>query len=394
MRGLIYICVIYSCVQIGQTGPCTFDERCQCSITKNGYVDVDCSRKKITRITNLPESAVFLNVSHNLIDCISKGIFEAAKHLLTLDLSFNRLSSINIATFNGLRKLRYLSLDNNKLVYSNHTFPTKIFTQMKFLSHLSLKNNNIRSSPCTSFPDKTIVDLSVLETLELDAKDCRENFLGKGFRSLRKLKSLVLENNLRFSKSKFTFINTKYLHYILLHTIDEILFTRKTFRKLRYLKHLEFSFDSKIRGIMSSLERLAWDLRFTSIETLKLGHSTMPLQTFRLYIFNKELYTKNITEIYVTDNSGKAGHFPVPIGAPPPTLHILDLSNNGLIRFTLDIGHITRLILKQNLQGDFLSTKSYFEKKPYGDFSLIKLIDISQNEIKDLHHSRLILNHH
>ncbi|XP_052105952.1 toll-like receptor 4 [Mytilus californianus] len=384
MLGLIYICVIYSCVQIGQTGPCKFDERCQCSKTKTGYVDVDCSRKKITRIPNLPESIVFLNVSHNLIDSISKGIFEAAKHLLTLDLSFNRLSSINIATFNGLRKLRYLSLDNNKLVYNNHTFPTKIFRQLEFLSHLSLKNNNIRSSSCSSFPDKTIVDLSVLETLELDASDCGENFLGKRFRSLRKLKSLVLGNNLHFSMSKMTFINTKFLQNILLHAIDEISFTRKTFRKLRYLKHLEFSFDSKKGGIMSPLERLASELRFTSIETLKLGHSTMPFQTFPLYIFIKELYTKNITEIYITDNSGKAGHFPVPIGAPPPTLHILDLSNNGLIRFTLDIRHITRLILKQNLLGDFLSTKSYFEKKSYGDFSLIKFIDISQNDIKEL----------
>ncbi|CAG2244405.1 TLR13 [Mytilus edulis] len=384
MRGLIYICVIYSCSRIGQTGPCKFDERCQCSKTKDGYEDVDCSWKNITKIPNLPESIVFLNVSHNLIERISKGIFEAAKHLLTLDLSFNRLSSINIETFNGLTKLRYLSLDNNKLTYNNRTFPTEIFRQLEFLSHLSLKNNNIRSSSCKSFPDKTIENLSVLETLELDASECGKFFLGKGFRYLLKLKSLVLGNNFRFSMSQFTFMNTKYLQNIVLHTIDKISFERKTFRKLRYLKHLEFSFDSKKGGIMSSFERLANELTFTSIETLKLGHSTMDLKTFPLYIFNRELYTKNITEIYITDNSGNAGHFPLSIGAPPPTLQILDLSNNGLIRFKLDIRHITRLILKQNLLGNFLSAKSYFEKKPYGDISLIEFIDISQNDIKEL----------
>ncbi|CAG2188081.1 unnamed protein product [Mytilus edulis] len=181
MRGLIYICVIYSCSRIGQTGPCKFDERCQCSKTKDGYEDVDCSWKNITKIPNLPESTVFLNVSHNLIERISKGTFEAAKHLLTLDLSFNRLSSINIDTFNGLTKLRYLSLDNNKLIYNNRTFPTEIFRQLEFLSHLSLKNNNIRSSSCKSFPDKTIEYLSVLETLELDASEWENFFSEKDF---------------------------------------------------------------------------------------------------------------------------------------------------------------------------------------------------------------------
>lgn len=129
---------------------------------------------------------------------------------------------------------------------------------------------------------------------------------------------------------------------------------------------------------MSPFERLASDLRFTSIKTLKLGHSTMDLQTFPLYIFNRELYTKNITEIYITDNSGNAGHFPVSIGAPPPTLQILDLSNNRLTRFILDIKNITRLILKQNVLGDFLSTKSYFEKKTEVYFSVIEIIDISK----------------
>ncbi|CAG2244410.1 unnamed protein product [Mytilus edulis] len=152
---------------------------------------MDCSWKNITKIQNLPESIVFLNVSHNLIKCISKGTFEAAKHLLTLDLSFNRLSSITVDTFIGLMKLRYLSLDNNKLIYNNRTFPTKSFRQLEFLSHLSLKNNNIRSSSCKSFPDKTIKDLAVLEPLELDASECGDKFLGKGFRALRKLNSLL-----------------------------------------------------------------------------------------------------------------------------------------------------------------------------------------------------------
>lgn len=229
MCALLYT---YLHLQVGQTAPCKFDERCQCSKTIKGYVAVNCSWKNITKIQNLPESIVFLNVSHNLIKRISNGTFEAAKHLLTLDLSFNRLSSITVDTFNGLVKLRYLSLDNNKLIYSNLTFPTKIFRQLEFLSHLSLKNNNIRSSSCKSFPDKTIKYLSVLETLELDASECEDNFLGKRFRALRKLNSLVLGNNVRFSMSKFTFTNTKYLQNIVLHGIDEISFKKKNISKI------------------------------------------------------------------------------------------------------------------------------------------------------------------
>ncbi|VDI07562.1 Hypothetical predicted protein, partial [Mytilus galloprovincialis] len=120
------------------------------------------------------------------------------------------------------------------------------------------------------------------------------------------------------------------------------------------------SFDSRFSGLSSPVENIAEDLKFTSIETLKLGQSQIPFKTFPLYVLNKELFTTNITEIYITDNAGKAGYFPPYIGYPPPTLQILDLSNNGLIRFHLDIKNITRLILKQNLLGSFLSTNPYF----------------------------------
>ncbi|XP_076099280.1 toll-like receptor 4 [Mytilus galloprovincialis] len=382
------ICVLlhtYLCLQIGQTAPCKFDERCQCSNTKHGYVDVDCSLKNITKIPNLPESIVFLNVSHNLIERISKGTFEAAKHLLTLDLSFNSLSSINLTTFADLKRLRYLSLDNNELVYSNRTFPEGIFKQLKSLSHLSLKNNNLWSSCCNSFPDKTISDLSDLETLELDVPPIKvNNTFGEGYNNLTKLKSLVLGNNLLFDMTSTTFINTRNLQNISLHGISGISFTIGTFRRLRYLKHLEITFDSKVvDGIKSPIENMAGDLTYTSIETLKLGRSLLPLSKFPLCILNKKLYTTNITEIYITDNVDSAGYSKNCVDAPSPSLKFLDLTNNGLTRFMFDIRTITRLNLKQNLLGAFLSKHSYYNydvKKS----SIIKYIDISQNDIKEL----------
>ncbi|XP_052105951.1 toll-like receptor 4 [Mytilus californianus] len=381
MYALLYICLR---LQIGQTDPCKFDERCQCSKTSKGYVTVDCSWKNITKIQNLPKSTVCLNVSHNLIEYTSKRFFESAKYLSTLDLSFNKLSSITVATFNGLWKLRYLSLDNNELVYNNHTFQKETFRDLKSLSHLSLKNNNIRSNDCKRLPDDTIMQLSALEKLELDACVCGDDIFGKGFHYLKKLKSLVIRNNFICSMSKYTFRNTKNLQNVLIHGIGEISFRKGTFRHLRYLKHLEMSFDSKKGGIVSPVEKIAKDFIYTSIETLKLGQLKIPLHTFPLYILNKELYKNNITEICLTDNAGKGGHFPIPMGAPPQTLQILDLSNNSLTRFILDIKNFTRLILKQNLLGDFLSTESYFEKKTNEYFSMIETIDISQNDIKEL----------
>ncbi|CAG2244408.1 unnamed protein product [Mytilus edulis] len=209
-------------------------------------------------------------------------------------------------------------------------------------------------------------------------------FFGKGFHYLKKLKSLELRNNFRCALSKYTFKNTKYLQNVLLHGIGEISFRKGTFGKLRYLKHLEMSFDSEKGGIVSPVENIAEDFIHTSIETLKLGQSAIPLNTFPLYILNKEMYKNNITEICLTDNAGNAGHFPIPMGAPPRSLQILNLSNNSLARFKLDIKNITDLILRQNLLGDFLSTKSYFEKKTDEYFSVIEIIDISQNDIKEL----------
>ncbi|CAC5402894.1 TLR13 [Mytilus coruscus] len=379
LRTICVLLCIYLCLQIGQTGPCNFDKRCQCSKTKE-YVD--CSRKRIIRIPNLPESTVFLNVSHNLIDYIGREFFKAANNLSTLDLSFNRLSSIDVTIFTGLGKLRYLSLDNNKLVYSNRTFPKGIFKPLKSLSHLSLKKNNLWSACCDSFPDKTISDLSDLETLELDVPPSKvNNTFGKGFDNLLKLKSLVLGNNLLFEMTSTTFINTRNLQNISLHGISGISFTIGTFRSLKYLKHLEISFDSIIDGIKSPIENLAEDLNYTSIETLKLGRSLIPLSKFPLCILNKKLYTTNISEIYITDNVGSAGYFKICTDAPSPSLKILDLSNNGLNQFIFNIRTITRLNLKQNLLGAFLSKNTYYHAKKS---SIIEFIDISQNDIKEL----------
>ncbi|CAC5402898.1 unnamed protein product [Mytilus coruscus] len=320
MRVLIYIYVINSCMKICQTGPCKFDVRCQCRKAKNRYVEVNCSSKKITRIPNLLESTVLLNVSHNLIDSISKELLKAANHLLVLDLSFNRLSSINITTFTGLMKLRYLSLDNNKLEYNDHIFPEGIFKPLKSLSHLSLKNNNYYSMhPDRNFPDKTISDLSELETLELDVTG---KYFGEGFDKLLNLKSLILGNRDFFSMSNTTFSNTRNLQNIVLHGIEKVKFRKGSFRKLRYLKHLEISFNSKLGGMISPVEDIAEDFKFTSIETLKLGQTSISLPKFPLCILNNELYTTNITEIYITDHRRKAGHFPVSIGPTPPTLRI------------------------------------------------------------------------
>ncbi|CAC5402893.1 unnamed protein product [Mytilus coruscus] len=168
-----------------------------CSKTSKGYATVDCSWKNISRIPHLAESTVFLNVSHNLIDSIGKELLKAANHLSTLNLSFYRLSTINFTTFTG--KLRYLSLDNNELVYSSQTFPIGIFQPLKSLSHLSLKNNNNRSSCCESFPDETILDLFDLATLELDAGD-------RGFgKRIRK----AIETEILGIRDQFNIFNVK-----------------------------------------------------------------------------------------------------------------------------------------------------------------------------------------
>lgn len=69
---------------------------------------------------------------------LESGIFESLKNLEELDLSYNRLKSIEDNTFIGLERLKILKLNSNCL----KAFKSKSFSGLSNLELLNLSNNN------------------------------------------------------------------------------------------------------------------------------------------------------------------------------------------------------------------------------------------------------------
>uniref|UniRef100_A0A8C6U7T1 TIR domain-containing protein n=1 Tax=Neogobius melanostomus TaxID=47308 RepID=A0A8C6U7T1_9GOBI len=97
-------------------------------------------RELLSRIpSDIPKTAVILNVSHNNINFIQQSYFSGLTELQILDLSNNQISHIEDASFSHLSSLTVLSLIGNKLMeLTDH-----MFTGLSNLTVLNLTENQI-----------------------------------------------------------------------------------------------------------------------------------------------------------------------------------------------------------------------------------------------------------
>uniref|UniRef100_A0A2C9KUK7 LRRNT domain-containing protein n=1 Tax=Biomphalaria glabrata TaxID=6526 RepID=A0A2C9KUK7_BIOGL len=163
---------------------------CTCVSTR-----CDCSRRHLKDVPkDLPHDVTHLNLALNWISNLPNCTFFIYSNLIYLDLSFNKLTRLEIGSFWGLKNLTSLNLYNNSLLYLSQTFPIGVFSDLKSLRCLKL-NRNIENNYSSSFtyPDAALSELTNLETLYLDG--LVRAFFGRGFKSLVKLRSLVLAGN-------------------------------------------------------------------------------------------------------------------------------------------------------------------------------------------------------
>ncbi|VDH92458.1 Hypothetical predicted protein, partial [Mytilus galloprovincialis] len=98
--------------------------------------------------------------------------------LRVLDLSNNKLQSVNRKTFIGLKNLDILRLNSNSLRYNTDRLPQGCFQPLESLKQLSIQMNNPQGVvDAFVLPDETIKDLNMLETLELDVNADNEDIL-------------------------------------------------------------------------------------------------------------------------------------------------------------------------------------------------------------------------
>lgn len=126
-----------------------------------------------------------LNLSKNEIDKVLKDSFKGLRAVTTLDLSYNRLEELNWETFRELHSLQILKLSENRLVYLEEG----LFKSTKHLQELLLDHNLFLELPTEALNDA--VNLQYLSLSSNLLKSIEEGEMP----SLPELRTLVLDQN-------------------------------------------------------------------------------------------------------------------------------------------------------------------------------------------------------
>ncbi|XP_076103064.1 toll-like receptor 2 type-1 [Mytilus galloprovincialis] len=153
----------------------------------------NCQNIGLTQVPSfLPNDINILNLSKNNIKNLSNYDFERYGILEKLILKKNILQCIEEKSFVGLNRLKILDMSEKKLNLMQ-SYTSEIFLPLVNLTNLDIRRNIKQPSDTNLFhyPDNAF---AVLEQLDFFALDMAPNpSFGKGFRRLKKLKSLTFE---------------------------------------------------------------------------------------------------------------------------------------------------------------------------------------------------------
>lgn len=105
-----------------------------------------------------------LDVAHNQLDVISQELCEALRPIDALDLTFNRIYTINADT--AMPQWRHLNLAHNQL---------KLLTVSNFKSGLQrLESLNLSQNALANIEDDTFAKLEALTSLDLSSNELQQ----------------------------------------------------------------------------------------------------------------------------------------------------------------------------------------------------------------------------
>ncbi|CAL1532335.1 unnamed protein product [Lymnaea stagnalis] len=139
-------------------------------------------------------SLVEMKIVSCFIKAIDIGSFEKFPNLEQLDLSMNEIMTISPGTFNGLNELLFLNLSHNRLSTIDG-----IFSSLLNLKTLDLSVNNLKELPANAFSNQ-----SALTYLKLDGNPLK-NLYSSSFRGLQSMKELRARDCSLFQVDKDVF---------------------------------------------------------------------------------------------------------------------------------------------------------------------------------------------
>ena len=212
--------------------------------------------------SNSTSKLCLLNLSWNRLTTIDNNSFKSLKDLKWLWLNHNHLTKIEPDAFVGLRYLTYLNLSSNKLEYPQ-SFGDQVFNPLVSLKYLNLKDNLIQTYNALD----TLLQ-PMRKTLEgLLISGCYNCTFGQGFEFFSKMKSLSLsgswnaagETNCNISVLlNDTFIHLSRLEELFLAFCNIGVVESGAFSPLKHIKTLDIYFNPKLqfRGMRNVLNGL------------------------------------------------------------------------------------------------------------------------------------------
>ncbi|XP_076059176.1 uncharacterized protein LOC143035892 [Oratosquilla oratoria] len=208
-------------------------------------------------IEKLPASAFHsalsiasIDISNNRLRSVDNGVFANLHNLTELSINHNRLQSVSEEAFESAQALKSLKLNDNSI----KILENGCFRSMKGLQDLDLENNFLVELPPEIFEENShLIHLNL-------AKNFIARINRKTFRNLHALQLLNLQNNkiVKIGNGIFASLFTVQTIYLQHNRIDYI--SGNAFLSLKELSYLDLS-HNRIKGLPHAFDKKSGNLQ-------------------------------------------------------------------------------------------------------------------------------------
>ncbi|KAK1788791.1 hypothetical protein P4O66_002601 [Electrophorus voltai] len=252
----------------GSTTGCP--SRCECNAQERSVM---CHRKKLMSVPEgIPSETRMLDLSKNRIKTINPEEFSAFPNLEELELNENTISTIEPGAFNNLYGLRTLGLRSNKL----KLIQLGVFTGLSNLTRLDISENKI-----VILLDYMFQDLYNLHSLEVGDNDLV--FIShRAFHGLNSLEHLTLEKCNLTSVPTEAFTHLHSLNTLRLRNLNINSIRDYSFKRLYRLKVLEIAIWPYLDTMTT---HCLYGLNLTSLTITSANLTSIPYVALRHLVY-------------------------------------------------------------------------------------------------------------
>jgi Leucine-rich repeat (LRR) protein len=383
------------------------------------------------------ESLKSISFSGNKLQEINENTFKNLYNLTNIDLSYNKISNIESEAFVDLQNLYKLNLRGNNLrIFGGEHFNTgtglevldlsnnvlEYLSPTVFIIHPRLRKIDLSGNRFTIFPNELIKTLQFLEILNL-SNNLLHTIKEFGFAQVIRLRELNLSNNRIESVEELAFHNSTQLQRLDLSNNRLEYLSERMMEGVLRMEELNL-----MNNRLSSLPEKIFDMsRIRSLEKIDLSGNLfveIPIRTLQNQVTNlmhlniarnrlSEIFTQDIINsvksLDISENSlGENTIYRILSEAKvlrylniatcgvhkitkleAPFLRYLNLSNNALKH--IESSALERTTMLEDLDVSKNQMKSFESLlNTFGSISPLKILDISENDIKIINESSLV----